>query len=338
MLFAYHRWYRPCIFFVLLTFNIILFLQQITINLSLLLICTLLYLTYNFILETWVALAFISPGNKKPDLISEGWISHYHNLDSIIHTKSHFDDNIRPLVIIVHGWRSGAISMLGRAKNYLEMGFHVIIFEMPGHGQSEPVSKWTAGHASTTFNQFFSNMSNVFDMNLVNQIYLHGHSMGGFVLLRFSKINNNSEGKYPIAGYVLESPMTCYSQIFKESMETLRIPKFAKNVFWQRLSSHFNFINPKIPDVSNIDEVDVPKWGFIDNNCLVIQAKHDDRLGLEHYQKLVEAQGKYDGNLFEHHLIDDLTHAGARNNSKRDEIIRNWYEKTSNHSDSVKSA
>ena len=76
----------------------------------------------------------------------------------------------------------------------------------------------------------------------------------------------------------------------------------------------------------------------IDNNCLVIQAKHDDRLGLGHYQKLIDSQGKYDGNLFEHHLIEDLTHAGARNNSKRDEIIRNWYEKTSNHSDSVKSA
>ena len=78
--------------------------------------------------------------------------------------------------------------------------------------------------------------------------------------------------------------------------------------------------------------------GLIDNNCLVIQAKHDDRLGLGHYQKLIDSQGKYDGNLFEHHLIEDLTHAGARNNSKRDEIIRNWYEKTSNHSDSVKSA
>ena len=337
MLFAYHRWHRPTIFFILLTFNIVLFLQQTSNKISFVLICVLLYLTYNFILETWVALTFISPGNRKPELRSEGWVSNYHNLDSKIHTKSHFDGKIRPLVIIVHGWRSGAVSMLGRAKNYLEMGFHVIIFELPGHGLSEPVSKWTAGHASTTFNQFYDDISSVYDMNLVSQIYFHGHSMGGFVLLRFCKINSD-KGKYPVAGYILESPMTCYSQIFKESMAALSIPKFAKKIFWNRLSSHFNFINPKIPNVKNIDEVDVPKWGFIDNNCLVVQAKNDDRLGLEHYHKLVESQSKYHGNLFEHHLIDDLTHAGARDNSNRDEIIRNWYEKTSNHSDSVKSA
>ena len=338
MFFAYHRWYRPSIFFILLNLNIILIFQQTSNNLSIILICALLYLTYNFILETWVALAFISPGNRKPELISEGWISNYHNYDSKIHTKSHFDSNVRPLVIIVHGWRSGAISMLGRAENYLNMGFHVIIFEMPGHGLSEPVSKWTAGHASTTFNQFFSDISSVYDMNLVSRIYLHGHSMGGFVLLRFCKINNYSENKNPVSGYILESPMTCYSQIFNESMEKLRIPKFAKKIFWNRLSSHFNYINPKIPNVNSLDDVDVPKWGFIDNNCLVIQAKHDNRLGLEHYQKLIEYQSKYDDNLLEHHLIDELTHAGSRNNSKRDEIIRNWYEKISNHSDSVKSA
>ena len=136
-----------------------LFLQPISNKLFLVLIGVLLYLTYNFILETWVALAFISPGNRKSELKSEGWVSNYHNFDSKIHTKSHFDENIRPLVIIVHGWRSGAISMLGRAKNYLEMGFHVIIFELPGHGLSEPVSKWTAGHASTTFNQFYDEIS-----------------------------------------------------------------------------------------------------------------------------------------------------------------------------------
>ena len=86
-------------------------------------------------------MAFISPGNKKKMFTETGWSSSYHNLSTQIHAKSHFDEIKRPLVIIIHGWRSGAISMQARAETYTKMGMHVIIFEMPGHGASEPVGK-----------------------------------------------------------------------------------------------------------------------------------------------------------------------------------------------------
>ena len=293
---------------------------------------------FNLILETWVALAFISPSNNKPDFEAEGWVSKFHYLDSTIHSKSFFDGNVRPLVILIHGWRSGASSMKGRAAAYIKMGFHVILFELPGHGKSESVSKWTAGHAATTFMQFYDNLTEEFDASLVSEVYLHGHSMGGFVLLRFSKNLTSNPSSLPIAGYVLESPMTCYSMIFRESLDTLKIPKIAEKLFWSRLSAHFNEINPKISDVSELSEVDTPKWGIIRNNCLVIQAEHDNRLGLGHYNQLVKSQQEITGYIFKHHLVADLSHAGARINLNRDDLIAKWISEVSAHSDSVTSA
>ena len=291
---------------------------------------------YNLVIEMWVALAFISPGNRKKEFKSVGWISKFHDLDSKIHSTSYFDNQIRPLVIIIHGWRSSASSMLGRAENYINMGFHVIIFELPGHGKSQPVSKWTAGHASTTFNEFYQNLSENFDMELIDGIYFHGHSMGGFVLLRFDKLIRNNDPK--IMGYVLESPMTCYSLIFEESLRNLKIPKFAEKKFWNRLSAHFNEINPKISNVTKISDVDTPDWGIIRNNCLVIQAKHDNRLGLDHYHRLIEHQQEVTGFNFQHHLVAGLTHAGARINLDRNALIKLWFDELIDHSDSAKSA
>ena len=55
---------------------------------------------------------------------------------------------------------------------------------------------------------------------------------------------------------------------------------------------------------------------------LVLQAKIDDRLALDHYNKLIESHDTNE--LIEAHLISDLTHAGARKNTNRDILIKNW--------------
>ena len=339
MILAKYRWLRPSlllaslaisVFFVFTSSSIIEY--SITILLSLILV-------YNFILELWIGMAFISPGNKKKMFTEIGWESSFHNLSTQIHAKSHFDQEKRPLVIIIHGWRSGAISMQGRAEIYLKMGMHVIIFEMPGHGASEPVAKWTAGHASVTFNEFFESLESYFDMDLVSKIFLHGHSMGGFVLLKFNKVADSNDQYDKISGYILESPLTCYSFIFEETIKQLFIPRLLINQYWKRLRVHFNTVNPKLSPVENFAEVDIPLWGSINKDLLLIQAEHDDVLGRRHYDRLVKVQNEINDPqfTFDEHIVPTLTHARSRYNTARNLIIEDWLERRI-HSDSLTSA
>ncbi len=339
MILAKYRWLRPTLLLALLIVAVLFlvasssFLEySITFLLSLI-------LSYNFILELWVGMAFISPGNKKKMFTETGWSSSYHKLSTQIHAKSHFDEIKRPLVIIIHGWRSGAISMKDRAETYLKMGMHVIIFEMPGHGASEPVAKWTAGHAAVTFHEFFESLESQFNMDLVSKIFLHGHSMGGFVLLKFNKLPTSTNQYDKICGYILESPLTCYSFIFEETIKQLFIPQFFRNQYWNRLRLHFNKVNPKLTSVEDIFEVDIPFWGSINNDLLLIQAEHDDVLGRRHYDRLVKVQSDLKENrfTFDEHLVLSLTHAQSRKNIDRDVIIKDWINERT-HSDSLTSA
>ena len=66
----------------------------------------------------------------------------------------------------------------------------------------------------------------------------------------------------------------------------------------------------------------------------MIQAEHDNRLGLEHYNNFLDHQKHITDYVFEHHLISDLTHAGARVNLNRDEKINQWLKKLPTYSDS----
>lgn len=321
---------------IIFIFRLLISTTSLEFSIYILFVCLIVY---NFVLELWIAMAFISPGNKKKMFNENGWQSSYHNLSTKIHVKSYFDDVKRPLVIIIHGWRSGAISMEGRANKYIQMGMHVMIFEMPGHGASEPVAKWTAGHAAVTFHEFFESIESSFNMDAVSEIYFHGHSMGGFVLLKFNKLIGSNSQYEKISGYILESPLTCYSFIFEETIRQMFIPKFLINKYWKRLRMHFNKVNPKLTSVMDLREVDVPLWGSITNDLLLVQAEQDDILGRRHYDALVDVQNDSTVNesTFDHYLVTSLTHAKSRNNSDRDIIIGAWLAERI-HSDSLTSA
>ena len=92
-------------------------LQQLFLSCS----CLVTYFV-QFNLETWVALAFISPGKRK-DTTMGNWTSQFHELDTTIHSLSYFDNTVKPLVIIVHGWRSRAfIYARKEPEHYIKLG------------------------------------------------------------------------------------------------------------------------------------------------------------------------------------------------------------------------
>ena len=282
-----------------------------------------LLLLFNSYLETLVALTFISPINRKESLGGGDWVQGTMDHDGPqIFFVANFNKVKSPLVIIIHGWRSGSKSMLGRAELYLQEGFHVLIMELPGHGSAEGVSKWNAGLATRNFMHLFDNLGEVYDLDLISKVYLHGHSIGAFISLRFSRESTKFSNSDLIKGYILESPMTCYSEIFNESCRRLHVPHFLIANYWSRLKLHFNIINREFEPITKIEEVDVPFWGIPNRPTLVVQSGNDERLGQVHYERLV--QSFTDKKLLTHFLIDDLTHAGARKNDNRDQIIKDW--------------
>ena len=325
MLFVQSRWLRPLILYVtLLGLFAIFFISSNIVSKSLLLIL-IAFIIYESYIETLVSLAFITPGNRKPEITDDQWLSKYTNGDLKCHYYSRFIENKAPLVIILHGWRSGASSSLPRANIYLEMGYHVVLLEMPSHGKSEWVSKWTAGVAVKGLTSLMKALSQEEEFNLVSKIYLHGHSMGGFVSLKYSSLAKESKDLPNAGRYILESPMTCYSYIYDEIITKLRVPKFLHQRLWNRMKKHFNLLNPHIKSIDNLADADVPNWGYITSPMLVLQAEIDDRLALDHYDKLLESH--IQNQSIEAHLISDLTHAGARKNKNRDNLIKNWLNK-----------
>jgi hypothetical protein len=89
----------------------------------------------------------------------------------------------------------------------------------------------------------------------------------------------------------------------------------------------------------DLREVDVPLWGSITNDLLLVQAEQDDILGRRHYDALVDVQNDSTVNksTFDHYLVTSLTHAKSRTNSDRDVIIGEWLAERI-HSDSLTSA
>ncbi len=323
----HNRWITclMAIFLTVTSFYLTIFYQENKFIFIFLIILSIVLL-FNSYLESLVALTFIAPHNRKKSLTGENW-----NSGTLVHDGpdifyvSNFSDRKAPLAIIIHGWRSGSSSMLGRADVFLRKGYHVLIMELPGHGSAQGVSKWNAGVATRNFMHLFDNLHKVCDLDMISDIYFHGHSMGAFVLLRYSRESEKLRNSKYIRGYILESPMTCYSEIFKESCQRLFVPKFLINSFWNRLSFHFNYLNKGFPPIINIEEVDVPIWGIPDRPTLVVQAGNDERLGQVHYDQLIESfTNKV---LLTNIVIEDLSHAGARENKGRDEVIEQWLEK-----------
>ena len=325
MLFVQSRWLRPLILHVtLLVLFATFFISSNIVSKSLLLIL-IAFIIYESYIETLVSLAFITPGNRKPEITDDQWLSKYTNGDLKCHYYSRFIENRAPLVIILHGWRSGASSSLPRANIYLEMGYHVVLFEMPSHGKSEWVSKWTAGVAVKGLTSLMNTLSQNEEFDLVSKIFFHGHSMGGFVSLKYSSLSKESKDLPNVGGYILESPMTCYSYIYDEIIGKLRVPSFLHKRLWDRMKKHFNLLNPHLKPIDNLVDADVPHWGYITSPMLVLQAEIDDRLALDHYDKLLESHNN--NQSIEAHLISDLTHAGARKNKNRNNLIKNWLNK-----------
>ncbi len=231
-----------------------------------------------------------------------------------------------PLVWMCHGWTAGAFRMVSRAEPFLERGWNVVLVDLPGHGVSDGLTKWSAEESTTllldAIQQLHAERPSLFAAGVVH----YGHSIGAFIGLRISRRRHEINPEIKFRGWVLESPMTGYTEIFDETCKLLRIPSPLRPVVLRKTLRHFNALNEGAK-FSRLSDADVPQWGMPLENTLLVQAMPDNRLGSVHHERLIHLMEAGDApELFSKALLEDLTHSGSHISPSRDAVMRAWIE------------
>ena len=230
-----------------------------------------------------------------------------------------------PLVWMCHGWTAGAFRMGARAEPFLERGWSVVLVDLPGHGISEGLTKWSAEESTTlligAIRQLQAKRPELFASGVVH----YGHSIGAFIGLRLSKRRDELEHAFDFCGWVMESPMTGYTEIFDETCNLLRIPSLLRPVVLRKTLRHFNALNEATASFQRLDEADVPLWGMPQERVLLAQAMPDERLGQIHHERLIALmESGSTPELLTKALLEDLTHSGSHISASRDVVVKAW--------------
>tara|TARA_Y100000766_G_scaffold206083_1_gene177889 strand:- start:17204 stop:18202 length:999 start_codon:yes stop_codon:yes gene_type:complete len=317
------RWLRFGLWIALSLFSSLLFIYPPFFESRLIWLPLVLLCFFNAYIEFIVSALFISPGRPKPSLQSDEWESHILTKNSqSIHLQVYNQSDTAPLIVFIHGWRGSSASVFDRAQWFIEKGWHVAIFELPGHGMSSPLSRWNAISASKEIQYHLGMFNEIIDSHKVSDFFLYGHSMGGYLCTRISKNPEMIPFGLPIRGIILESPLLLYSNILLEISDELRIPMFLRPLHLKRVFRDVKLMHPEIQESDGLEQFDIPAWGLPSSPTLCLQAMNDSRLGRDHYDAAV-CHFTENPN-FSHHLIESLTHAGARRNKDREDILLKW--------------
>ncbi len=309
-------------------------LTWLSFNVNLLLFWLLFTLTISLCyLEVVTQWSFRAPRRRKPPLEDSMWTKIHHRVSDQLMVSHHILQNpTGRTVFICHGWTSGSQRMVGRAQLFLEEGWNVILIDLPGHGESESIPKWNAELSSTLIIEVLNHLHTSHKELFGNPFLIFGHSMGGFISLRLSHRREELSMHTDLCGWIAESPMTGYSEIFDETCQILRIPTILRPIVLKKTMRHFNALNPSTDDLSSLTDVDCPAWGQYTEPTLLVQADPDERLGESHYLRLQHVMASNQPGLLRSVMMDDLAHSGESNHIRRDEVIRNWLDDVFGHS------
>ncbi|MEC7059663.1 MAG: alpha/beta fold hydrolase [Candidatus Thermoplasmatota archaeon] len=226
-----------------------------------------------------------------------------------------------PTVIAVHGWTSGVAHARNRTQALTEAGFHVILLESLGHGSSTYDGPWTAHCVLECLEDLLDGLfSGALGMS-PTRLLLHGHSLGAYVILRLLHGRHGDR----VEALLLESPMTRYSPIFEEILLDLGWPRWLPGFrarLIRRMMKEWKAMHPNV-SITDLADVDVPRWGKPKVPTFVMQADPDHRLGPVHLDAL--------RSCMPHDLLDvwrstTLRHSGTSIHHERDAAMMAWLE------------
>ena len=292
------------------------------------------FLVYLELITQW---SFRAPPRRKPEVNDPAWtkLSVEVNGMNIVHYLHEGRPNA-PLAWIIHGWTSGSMRMLQRAESFVERGWNVLLVDLPSHGGSDSLTKWSAEESTTllihSINQLHREQPTYFE----HGVCYFGHSIGSFIGLRLSKRRDELQIGENLRGWIFESPMTGYTEIHEETCNILRIPRILRPWILAKTIRHFNALNGPERIINNLSEADVPSWGITTEPTLLVQADPDERLGPGHHERLVLAMKERPFNeLLQSHFLPDLRHSGSHESASRKNVVDAWLDEQFPYSSSV---
>ena len=320
------KWLRLWLWLSAIFFSAICFMNGYLIDSPIFWSFLLAFCLFNAYLEFLVSALFISPGVPKQSLQSDEWSSHHLQFDAkTTHIQLFNQKQSAPLIVFIHGWRGSSASVLERAQWFIDKGWHAAIIELPGHGSSTPLATWNAITASKHIQYHLQNFESILESHYVSDFFLYGHSMGGYISTRISRDQDNIPYDIPLTGVILESPLLLYSKILLEISDKLKIPHFIRPLHLKRVFREVISMHPEIEESMGLEQFDIPLWGIPTVPTLCLQAMDDNRLGRSHYDAAVSEFT--DAIPFTHHLLESLTHSGARRNEEREHHLLDWLKK-----------
>ncbi len=284
-----------------------------------------LFLTYLELVTQW---SFRAPPNRKPPLEDERFERRIINV--LEYDIAHYilpGNSDAPVAWICHGWTAGACRMKYRVESFIERGWSVVAVDLPGHGISDSLTKWSAEESTTLLIHAMNKLQSDRPELFANGIVYYGHSIGAFIGLRISKRRDQFKNELTFSGWIMESPMTGYTEIFDETCNILRIPSFLRPLVLRKTLRHFNALNEGVAHFARLDEADAPTWGLPKEQTLLIQAMPDERLGSAHYERLIQLMDTGpESTLLTTEFLHDLNHSGSHHSESRKVAIDEWLE------------
>ena len=276
-------------------------------------------------IRTMTAWSFRAPSKRKEPIEDREWVSV--PVKTTLGTmQTYHSPTIQgaPYVLACHGWSSGSIRMTDRVQPYLDRGFNAVLIDLPSHGASSTLPYWSAERSVSLVIESLNSIIDESGSKHSTPLFYVGHSMGGFVGFRLSKRRSELNPQWKLSGWVMESPMTGYTEIFDETCRLLKVPNLFKKSLEYRVLKRFQTLNPSTTDIEGLNDADLPVWGMVQEPCLLVQADPDDRLGDSHHERLVNTMGHQGKGLLSTHMLPTLTHSGSHVHPQRNQLVGEW--------------
>ncbi len=209
-----------------------------------------------------------------------------------------------PVVLLAHGWGANYSVVLRLAEPLARRGHDVLLFDVRGHGRSEPVPFVTVRHFRDDLLAVSRWAARRFPDR---QLVLVGHSLGGA-----AGVLAAADGA-PVDGLVLIAAPADVVRVTAEFLIDHGLPgnllmTVLRPFLWRRSGGGFRRLQPE----RRIHEVDLP--------LLIIQPEHDARVIRPHAERLAAAAGQ------PFHLVEGHEHTDVLEATETIDLVEEFLE------------